>query len=205
VDRRIQPQRLLDRPLEQLHLLQVVVGERRPVAEDLLLLLHQPPRDVRVLPEQHRDPREGHPARVMPREHDRQDQARDLVLRQRPTVRVARLDQRLQDVLVHLRVVPPRLHDLRDQLHHLHPRPIAPPHRRQRQIRREETDDINPALEIVIKLRELLRQVVPHLLAEQAPRRRVQRHLVAHVEHVHHALAPHLPKLTSASVTKPSA
>ena len=194
VDRRVQAQGLLDRALEQLHLLEVVVGQALAVAEDLLLLLDQAAGDVRVLAEQHRDPRERHAAGVVAGEHDRQDQARDLVLGQRAAVGVARLDQRLEDILVDLGVVAPRRDDLPDQLHHLHARPVAPAHRRQRQIRREETDDINAALEVVIELRELLREIVTHLLAEQAAGRGVERDLVADLEHVDHALVAPLTK-----------
>ena len=75
------------------------IEDARAVAEQLGLLGTQLGRPLGVLREQDARPREGHAARVVAGEHDREQQAGDLVLAERAAVLVLGLHQRLQHVV----------------------------------------------------------------------------------------------------------
>jgi hypothetical protein len=84
----------------------------------------------------------------------------------------------LQEVLALHAPPPPLGDDGGDESLDSRPGPVATPERRQRQVRAEERQQIDAALEIVIQVRELARHPPPHLVADQAPGSDEHRQLV---------------------------
>ena len=148
-------------------------------------------RYVRVAQQLDQRPRRRHRAGVVAGEHAGQQHAGDLVLGERAPVGVARLHQRLQEVLALAPVAAARVDDAGDHLDHAHARLVALAERRDRQVRVDVRERRHALLEVVIDRGELLGHALAELLAEQAAARGEVGEHAAEVDEVDDArLAP---------------
>jgi hypothetical protein len=108
---------------------------------------------------------------VLAREQQRDQESRDLGVREGTAVGVARRHQRVEEVFATTVVASALRHDAGDQLDHAATRPVAAAERGERQVRVEERHQIDRAFEIVVQVRELFRQPLPELRADEAPGR----------------------------------
>ena len=135
----------------------------------LVLLLDQRSAQVRVTQQLDVGPRGHDGAGVLAAKQQRQDQPRDLVIGQRAVLLlVARRHQGLDEVFLDRSSAPTLGGDLRAQADDLGAGFVTLAERRNRQAGREEGNQVNAALQVVIELGKVRRHVVAEVAAEQA-------------------------------------
>mmetsp|Transcript_9417 Transcript_9417/g.20462 ORF Transcript_9417/g.20462 Transcript_9417/m.20462 type:complete len:431 (+) Transcript_9417:206-1498(+) len=172
---RAQPQRLLHGVVQEGHALVdhlVVHGGVRVGGEDALLLLVDALHDGGVVEYEQAGPGGGDAARVLSGEEQRDEQSRDLLVRDGRPVLVLDVHEDAQDFrtvgVLRVRVVASVLDHLAEQLHHLAPRGVALPVGGGGGVGEEDGERRQALVEVVVQLGHLLEEVLAHVVAVEA-------------------------------------
>ena len=190
--RRVQPQRLLDRRLQNGDLAQRLEGHLASVHVELVQLGDDAVHDVGVAQQLDERPRRGAGRSVVPGEHHRDEHAGDLVGRE------ARLAGVVLQHHQHVEHVPlpllrgtgskAAIHDVLYQVDEREARSVAAPEALDRRVRVDEGVRVGAALQVVVQRGEPAVQLLAEARADQARRGRVDGQLGEPVEQVDLAL-----------------
>mmetsp|Transcript_13648 Transcript_13648/g.43098 ORF Transcript_13648/g.43098 Transcript_13648/m.43098 type:complete len:336 (+) Transcript_13648:505-1512(+) len=170
---------LLDAVVQELHLAKVVVGRVAVVAvEDGGLLVQEASLDVGVRGDVEQGPGRRDGRRVLPGEEQRDEEARDLVVRRLGPVLVLHVDEDLENVGPALVGRGAALgDDLAEELDHLDARLVPLAVARHRRRRPEEGERRDALVEVVVERGDVLEQGLAHVVAVEAARARENGHL----------------------------
>ena len=186
--RRVQPFAFAHGVFHRRLALKAVEAHGPRFAVNLPRLLPQP-RQVRGRPEKlQAGPGRKHRAGVLAREQHGQQDSRDLVVAERTAVLVARVHERLHEVVRTGSCTPARRHDLAEELRHLPAGPVAASMRRGGEPGKEEPERVDALLQVVIGLGEAGIHPVANLLPDQAAAGDPDGELVHRVRQVDFAL-----------------